>query len=173
MSEKQEVVNLNEAYKKVIINELGGSTPGDGVSTVPAPQHPSVVTIKNQEEIDQIKGDETGETEADMAKGELFKLNKDSKELYSIISSCQNIEPWVFSKITVAASYIQGVKNYLEYDEFKKKGEFNLDKSEHNNLLSLKVKEMLQGESREVLEAVLRQAIFNLEALQTIEETKK
>jgi hypothetical protein len=37
----------------------------------------------------------------------------------------------------------------------------------------MKVRDMLQGESKEVLEGVIRQAIFNLEALQTIEETKK
>jgi hypothetical protein len=50
MSEKKEVLNITEAYKKIVINELGGSTPGDGVSTVPAPQHSSVVAIKNEEE---------------------------------------------------------------------------------------------------------------------------
>ena len=173
MSEKQEVVNINEAYKKIVINELGGFTPGDGRLAVPAPQHPEVVAIKDQEEVNDTPRVETGETESDMAKGELFKLNKDSKELYNLLSSCDNLEPWVFSKITIAASYIQGVKNYLEYDNFKKKGEFSIDKSEHDNLMSLKVREMLHGESREVLEAVMRQAIFNLEALQTIEETKK
>lgn len=173
MSEKQEVVNINEAYKKIVINELGGFTPGDGRSAAPAPQHSEVIAVKNQEEIHDAPEVETGETEADMAKGELFKLNKDSKELYSLLSSCENLEPWIFSKITIAASYIQGVKNYLEYDNFKKKGEFNVDKSEHDNLMSLKVREMLQGEGREVLEAVMRQAIFNLEAIQTIEETKK
>jgi hypothetical protein len=40
-------------------------------------------------------------------------------------------------------------------------------------MVSMKVKEMLNGESREVLEAVLRQAIFNLEALETLKEVKQ
>ena len=173
MSEKQEVVNLTEAYKKVVVSEIQSISPGEGRSAVPAPQHTETIAIKTEDEINPVDSLTDKDTEADMAKGELFKLNKDSKELYNLISSCENLEPWVFSKITVAASYIQGVKNYLEYDNFKKKGEFSIDKSDHDNMMSLKVKEMLQGESREVLESVIRQAIFNLEALQTIEETKE
>jgi hypothetical protein len=172
MSEKKEVLNITEAYKKIVINELGGSTPGDGVSTVPAPQHSSIVAIKNEEEISPREV-ETGETGSDMAKGELYKLHKDAKDLYNLISSCENLEPWIFSKITVAASYIQGVKNYLEYDNFKKKGEFTPEAGGHEDLVAMKVKDMLNGESREVVEKVLRQAIFNLEAIQALEEVKQ
>lgn len=173
MSEKLEVSNITEAYKKIVLNEITSYSPGDGRSTAPAPQHAETIAIKTEDELNDVETTGEQETEADMAKGELFKLNKDSKELYSLIASCENLEPWVFSKITIAASYIQGVKNYLEYDNFKKKGEFNLDTGSHRDMVSMKVKEMLHGESREVLEAVLRQTIFNLEALQTIEETKK
>jgi len=173
MSEKLEVNNITEAYKKIVLNEITSYSPGDGRSASPSPQHAETIAIKTEDELNNVDTAGDQDTEADMAKGELFKLNKDSKELYNLISSCENLEPWVFSKITIAASYIQGVKSYLEYDNFKKKGEFDIDTGNHKDLVSMKVKEMLHGESREVLEAVLRQAIFNLEALQTIEETKK
>jgi hypothetical protein len=176
MSRKNELKQLSEVYEAVILNELGGSTPGDGLSTVPAPQHPEVIAIKKTEDELEPHNDQEHtepEAEGDMVRGELYKIHKDAKELYNIIKSCSDIEPWVFSKITIAASYINGVKNYLEYDKFKKEGEFDLDRADHHNNMVMKVRDMLQGESKEVLEGVIRQAIFNLEALQTIEETKK
>lgn len=179
MSRKNELKKISEAYETMILNELGGSTPGDGRSTVPAPQHPEVIAIKKSEDeheeipgITEPKHEET-ETEAYMAKGELYKIHRDAKELYNLIKDCENIEPWVFSKITVAANYLNGVKNYMEYDKFKKQGEFDLDQTGHHDNIVAKVRNMLQGESKEVIEGVIRQAIFNLEALQTIQETKK
>jgi hypothetical protein len=172
MSEKQEVANITEAYKQIVVNEFNSISPGEGRSMSPAPQHAETIAIKNEDESNELPNTDV-ETEGDMAKGELYKLHKDSKDLYNLIGSCGELEPWIFSKITIAASYIQGVKNYLEYDSFKKKGEFNVDTAGHGDMVSMKVKEMLNGESREVLETVLRQAIFNLEALETLKEVKQ
>ncbi|NBW57840.1 hypothetical protein EBR43_08660 [bacterium] len=179
MSRKNELTKISEAYEAVVLNELGGFTPGDGRSAAPAPTHPEVVAISTKPEDEQhldspadVQPHET-ETETYMAKSELYKIHRDAKELYSLIKDCDNIEPWVFSKITVAASYLNGVKNYMEYDKFKKQGEFDLNDTQHGDHVLAKVREMLQGESKEVLEGVIRQVIFNLEALQTIQETKQ
>lgn len=174
MSIKQDLLKLSEAYKSLVVNELGGSTPGEGRSTVPAPQHAEVIAIAKPEDEQHhdVHAAET-ETEAYMAKGELYKIHKDAKELYNIVKDCDDVEPWVFSKITIAASYLNGVKNYLEYDKFKKQGEFAIDTVQHGDHVLSQVRDILQGEGRDILESVIRQAIFNLEALQTIQETKK
>lgn len=170
MSVKNDIVNICEEYAQHV---AGGATPGEGRSTVPTSDNPTTIAIKpEQDEIETLKHDET-ETESYMAKSELYKIHKAAKELYNLIKDCDNLEPWVFSKITVAASYLEGVKNYLEYDKFKKEGEFDTDTMTHTTAVTDKVRAMLQGESRDVLENVLRQAIFNLEAIEIAEKTKQ
>lgn len=164
MNKKRDIVNLSEEYTQHV---AGGATPGEGRDTVPTPNNPTQIVVKDQEELTALTPDhntEETETETYMAKSELYKIHKAAKELYNILKDCQDIEPWVFSKITVAASYLDGVKNYLEYDKFKKEGEFDSELSDHSNNVVGKVKEMLHGESKEVVENVLRQVIFNLEA---------
>lgn len=50
-----------------------------------------------------------------MAKSELYRLAKQAIELHGMIQDTDNLEPWVQSKITKAADYINSVKNYMEY----------------------------------------------------------
>lgn len=171
MNRKRDLKNISEAY----VNEMLAFGPGAGRSAAPTPNNPTVVAIKkdestDQEEIAPLEAENT-ETEAYMAKSELYKIHKAAKELYNIIKDCTDLEPWVFSKITVAASYLEGVKNYLEYDKFKKEGEFEGGPVDaHQDAVVAKVKDMLHGEKKEVLEQVIRQVIFNLEALETLQE---
>lgn len=54
--------------------------------------------------------------EGKMAKVNLFKMEEYSKKLQSIIADNQNLEPWVQEKIAVAASMIESVAHYMEYE---------------------------------------------------------
>lgn len=183
MSRAAELTKLLEAYEKTMVNELNLGPAAQTQNMVPSTNTATVVKLADEEKptgsedcenCEDIKHtDNNGESESDMAKNELYKLNKASKELYNLISNGENLEPWVFSKITVAASYIEGVKNYLEYNKFKQGGEFNGEKDNHEMAIVSRIRNMLHGESKDVLESVLRQTIFNLEALNTIQETKK
>jgi len=56
-----------------------------------------------------------GDEDGWMAKSELYKLAKDAIQLHGMIQDTDNLEPWVQSKITKAADYINSVKNYMEY----------------------------------------------------------
>lgn len=171
MNRASELIKLSEAYATVI-NELGLSPAIEPANTVPSTNTATVVKIKKQEDCetcDSAAGSTSHpEEESNMVKNELYKLHKASKELYNLIGDGENLEPWVFSKITVAASYIEGVRNYIEYNKFKQQGEFQGEQDAHELNVVSKIKDMLHGESKEVLGNVIRQAIFNLEALEAI-----
>ena len=110
-----------------------------------------------------------GETDARMTKSELYKISKYAQELHNLIKDEENLEPWIFSKITLAGNYLDSVKHYMDYENYRKEE----DTPCHGNNVIARLKSMLHGEKREVLEQAMRQVIFNLEMLQTIEETKK
>lgn len=180
MSRKGEITKISEAYKQVIVSELNLGPAAETTNMVPSNNTATVIKLKDKEcgcENGEDVKDSTditpggSETDADMAKNELYKIHNASKELYNILKDCQDLEPWVFSKITLAASYIESVRNYLEYNKFKKEGEFTGDETAHEYKIVSKIRDMLYGESKEVLESVLRQAIFNLEALNAINES--
>lgn len=57
------------------------------------------------------------DSEMQMAKAELYKLNQYSAKLYKLIADDQELEGWVQSKITKAADYISSVYHYLEYEQ--------------------------------------------------------
>lgn len=83
------------------------------VSSQPAlPPFVGVSPINNDH---QTKIDPDG-YEGKMAKVNLFKMEEYSRSLQSIIADNQNLEPWVQEKIAVAASMIESVAHYMEYD---------------------------------------------------------
>lgn len=175
MSRKSELVKISEAYGEVVVNEMGISPAAETTNMVPSTVSPTAIKItdtKPENGEDLIKTN-NAETDSDMAKNELYKINKGAKELYELIGCGEDLEPWVFSKITLAASYIESVRNYLEYNKFKKEGEFGSEQGNHEYKIVSRIRDMLHGESKEVVESVLRQAIFNLEAIRSIEESKK
>jgi hypothetical protein len=55
--------------------------------------------------------------EASMAKGELYNVVKNAKELFHMIQDGENLEGWVASKITRAADYINTVHDYMMYEK--------------------------------------------------------
>lgn len=54
--------------------------------------------------------------EGRMAKQNLYKMHKYSKELFDMLDDHVEIESWVQEKIAKAADYISSVKHYLEYE---------------------------------------------------------
>jgi hypothetical protein len=181
MSKKNELIKISEAYNEVVVNELKLGPGPESTAMAPSNNTPTVLKISDNKACEDCEDGwdakaptaGTGETDADMAKNELYKMHNASKQLYNLIKDGEDLEPWVFSKITVAASYIEGVRNYLEYNKFKKQGEFAPDGDAHEFKIVSRIRDMLHGESKEVLETVLRQTIFNLEAIKTIEENKE
>lgn len=57
--------------------------------------------------------------EGRMAKGNLFKMAQYSAKLHNMIEDNENLEPWVEEKIAVAASMIETVAHYLEYEKMR------------------------------------------------------
>lgn len=57
--------------------------------------------------------------EGRMAKNNLFKMAEYATALHNMIQDNQNLEPWVEEKIAVAASMIDSVKHYLEYEKMR------------------------------------------------------
>tara|TARA_R100001082_G_scaffold22807_1_gene11064 strand:- start:1418 stop:1930 length:513 start_codon:yes stop_codon:yes gene_type:complete len=54
--------------------------------------------------------------EGRMAKQQLFKAAKYSKEIHDMMRDDMQLESWVQAKITKAADYLSSVKHYLEYE---------------------------------------------------------
>lgn len=159
-----DVKSINEAYKAVV-SELNLG-PGAEQNVVPTQNQPTLIKVDGQEECEGLDdSSKTEESETYMAKNELFKTYKTCKELHNLLDDNENIEPWIFSKISVAASMLDGVKHYIEYNKFREKGSFDGEHASHEHEVVSRIKNMLHGESKEVIETVLRQAIFNLEAL--------
>ena len=54
--------------------------------------------------------------EGRMAKQNLYKMHKYSRELFDMLDDQMELEAWVQEKIAKAADYIGSVKHYLEYE---------------------------------------------------------
>ena len=71
-----------------------------------------------EEDIDNgITSSSQPDHEASMAKGELYNVVKNAKELFHMIQDGENLEGWVASKITRAADYINTVHDYMMYEK--------------------------------------------------------
>jgi hypothetical protein len=55
--------------------------------------------------------------EGRMAKNNLAKMEEYSKNLQMLIADNENLEPWVQEKIAVAASMIDSVAHYMQYEK--------------------------------------------------------
>tara|TARA_B100001250_G_scaffold304836_1_gene266719 strand:+ start:1412 stop:2389 length:978 start_codon:yes stop_codon:yes gene_type:complete len=51
-----------------------------------------------------------------MAKSQLYQTAKYAIELHKMIQDTDNLEPWVQSKITKCADYLESIKHYMEYE---------------------------------------------------------
>lgn len=57
--------------------------------------------------------------EGRMAKGNLYKTAQYATMLQGLIQDNENLEPWVQEKIAVAASMMESVGNYLQYEKMR------------------------------------------------------
>lgn len=55
--------------------------------------------------------------EGRMAKTNLFKIEEYARSLQGMIADNENLEPWAQEKIAVAASMIEAVAHYMQYDK--------------------------------------------------------
>ena len=65
--------------------------------------------------------------EVRMAQADLYKMAKCSTELHAILENVSELEGWVQAKITLAADYIETVKDHLEYEMARKHNEMHAD----------------------------------------------
>lgn len=170
MNKKADLKKISEAYQAVKLNELNLGPGAETTNTVPSNNVATVVSLPDNEECEGLHGEtDVTETESHMAKSEIYKVHKIAKELYNLIKDESELEPWIFSKITIAADYLEGVRNYLEYNKFKAEGEFNASHEDHEFRIVSRIRDMLKGENKSVVESVLRDVIFTIEAKQTTE----
>jgi hypothetical protein len=83
------------------------STPKDKLNKmdfVPIKEDDVDVSSEDEGEYDQ---------EGDMAKDQLDIIGKAAEELSSILSDEENLPEWVQEKITLAKSYVDGVRDYM------------------------------------------------------------
>jgi len=158
---------LFEAYNEVVVNEDLGLGPNAISDTVPNNTKPANVklvktpddVVKNMKEEEEGCGCSTGEeTPVAMAKGELFNTAKHAAGLFNLLSTLDNIEPWVASKITKAADYLNSVKQYLEYEKVDDAVSGETEQIPNENVLN-KIKVLLNSESKKTLENALYEVI--------------
>jgi hypothetical protein len=101
----------------------------------------------------------------DMAKSEVFKIKKSMTALCMAIQQSCKIEPWMLAKLVKASDYLCSVSNVLEYDNYEKQVEQPVQDFSNDMHLVSRITGMLNGEGREVNEAVLKRTIFNLEMI--------
>lgn len=59
--------------------------------------------------------------EGRMAKGNLYKIAEYATMLQGLLVDNENLEPWVQEKIAVAASMMESVGHYLQYEKMRGK----------------------------------------------------
>ena len=99
---KKDVDSINEAYKSVI-SELNLG-PQAEQNVVPTQNNPVIIKKASEEEC-EANISQT-EDQAYMAKNELYKTYRTCKELHDLIDDQEHVEPWVLSKISVAANML-------------------------------------------------------------------
>lgn len=175
MNRKSDLINIKEAYDQINETSLGLSPAIDQnvspssfgqvnvkVQKVPAKAEESEnITMDNPAGIVDVPGPDTEETS--MAKSELYKIHNYSKKLHDIIERTPDLEPWVFSKITLAGDYLDSILHYLEYKDFESKGKFQGQHDDHEYKVVSKIRDLLTGENKDTIQKAIREAIFQLE----------
>lgn len=107
-------MKISKDYLRQIIREcmndmMVGQAAGNFAPAV-MPSSPMQMPLKN--------ADPDG-YEGRMAKGNLFKMAEYATQLHGMIQDGENLEPWVQEKIAVAASMLDSVAHYLQYDKMR------------------------------------------------------
>lgn len=101
----------------------------------------------------------------EMAKSEVYKILKCADELMHILDESPKMEAWMLSKLVKASDFVSSVKDVLDYDVYEKEvGGCMSDLSNGMHVVG-QITSMLNGEGKEVNEAVIKRARFNLELI--------
>ena len=101
----------------------------------------------------------------EMAKSEVYKILKCADELMHILDESPKMEAWMLSKLVKASDFVSSVKDVLDYDIYDKEmGGCMQDLSNGMHVVG-QITSMLNGEGKEVNEAVIKRARFNLELI--------
>ena len=65
--------------------------------------------------------------EVRMAQADLYKMAKCATELHAMLENMSELEGWVQAKITLAADYVETVKDHIEYEMARKHEEVHAD----------------------------------------------
>jgi hypothetical protein len=101
----------------------------------------------------------------EMAKSEVYKILKCADDLMHILDESPKMEAWMLSKLVKASDFVSSVKDVLDYDVYEKEvGGCMSDLSNGMHVVG-QITSMLNGEGKEVNEAVIKRARFNLELI--------
>lgn len=93
----------------------------DGVPDVPhnvdTAIEPASADVQHSSAEDTVPTTDAGQ----MAKVQLMTVNKQSGELYNMISDSEQLEGWVQEKLNLAAEYIASIHEFVTYDKTKPK----------------------------------------------------
>jgi hypothetical protein len=198
---EKDIVLLNELYTQKVVKENVGLGPNAESEVGLGSRQPTVINLpkkkcacegeegctcedENCEEcrcgtsIEPESGFEGGseDTGAFMAKQELFRIHKISAMLHDLLKDEENLEPWVFSKITTAQENLASIFAYKDYEKYRQKFNMDMNSLEENNEESLyaaidkgsekvisSLKNSLKKESLENLEKILFETIKVIE----------
>ena len=109
--------DIKKCYTKVAKKEkdemmLGEMCGGDHSQPAMMP----VSNLKNKMHHDDTRRVVPHDEEGRMAKSQLYKIAKYAMEMMENLHDDDELEGWVQSKITKAASYMSAAKHYLEYE---------------------------------------------------------
>jgi hypothetical protein len=119
---------------------------------------------------------EDHETNAYMAKQQLYRTVKMASMLHDIIKDEEELEPWMAAKITQAFDDLNAIFGYKDYQHFRDQIDHDMEieeKTEHDLYKSIdqggeslinKIKEMMRGQSKDKVETAVYGMIKMLEA---------
>lgn len=189
--------DLNALYKSRVIlkenvaNSLDGPNvngPSEGSSEdYEAPHRPCLCSGEEEEcschdgevsedEIVLAHDHEDHESNAYMAKQQLYRTVKMASMLHDIIKDEEELEPWMASKITQAFDDLNAIFGYKDYQHFRDQIDHDMEieeKTEHDLYKSIdqggeslinKIKEIMRGQPKEKVEGAVYGMIKMLEA---------
>jgi hypothetical protein len=142
------------------------------------PGEDDMVFAKNEPHggYDREEGHEQHETNAYMAKQQLYRAVKMASMLHDIINDDEELEPWMASKITQAFDDLNSIFGYKDYQHFRDKIDHDIEieeKTEQDLYKSIdqggetlinKIKDLMRGQPKEKVEGAVYGMIKMLEA---------
>jgi len=146
-----------EEGQNVVINNA--DDPSQITFTATAPQQ------SGDKEEGEEEHDVYDNSNLEMAKSEVYKILKCADELMLMLKKSPKMEAWMLSKLVKASDFVSSVKDVLDYDIYDKEMCGCMDDLSDGMHLVGQITSMLNGEGKEVNEAVIKRAKFNLEII--------